>query len=214
MTGDFISAFVRTAGSGAGAMAITALVALLFGTVAARKGGVYDDLLRRSVEFAGALPVLVAIPLLGRLWPLTLTSAVVLGVHQGLCVACLFRNELERAAGEGFVLAARSLGFGANRTHQRHVLPMALPLVLVGTLLVVPKVVGVEAALAYVGLDKTASLGGFLVTRGGLVGAMVIALVLGSLLFLQLWTERLIGRILHGEAQNQPAQSCEAPGTD
>jgi len=46
------------------------------------------------------------------------------------------------------------------------------------------------------------------------VGAMVIALVLGSLLFLQLWTERLIGRILHGEAQNQPAQSCEAPGTD
>src|SRR5690606_19621572 len=106
MTGDFISAFVRTAGSGAGAMAITALIALLFGTVAARKGGVYDDLLRRSVEFAGALPVLVAIPLLGRLWPLTLTSAVVLGVHQGLCVACLFRNELERAAGEGFVLAA------------------------------------------------------------------------------------------------------------
>src|SRR5688572_16677563 len=204
MTGDFSMAFARTVGSSAGAMLIAVSVALVFGTVAARRGGIYDDVLRRSVEFAGALPVLVAIPLLGRLWPLTLTSAVVLGVHQGLCVACLFRNELERAAGEGFVLAARSLGFGANRTHQRHVLPFALPLVLVGTLLVVPKVVGVEAALCYVGLDKGASLGGFLVARGGVVGAVAIGLVLGTLLLLQHWTERLIGRILHGEARNRP----------
>lgn len=214
MTGDFTLALARTSGSSVGAMLIAMLVALVFGTVAARRGGIYDDILRRSVEFAGALPVLVAIPLLGRLWPLTLTSAVVLGIHQGLCVACLFRNELERAAGEGFVIAARSLGFGANRTHQRHVLPFALPLVLVGTLLVVPKVIGVEAALSYVGLDKGASIGGFLVARGGVLGAVAAAFVLGALLFLHHWTERLIGRILHGDAQNQPDQSCEAPGTD
>ncbi len=214
MNDDFIRALARTAGSAGGAMLIAALVTLVFGTLAARRGGIYDDVLRRSVEFAGALPVLVAIPLLARLWPLALTSAVILGVHQGLCVACMFRNELERAAGEGFVIASRSLGFGARRTHRRHVLPFALPLVLVGTLLVAPKVVGVEAALCYAGLDKGASLGGFLVVRGGVVGAVSVGLGLGTLLMLHHWTERLIGRLLHGEALNRRHQSCEAPGTD
>lgn len=211
---DWALAFARTAGSSLGAVAIAVFVALSFGTVAARKGGVYDDLLRRAVEFAGALPVLVAIPLLGRLWPMTLTSAVVLGIHQGLCVACLFRNELERAAGEGFVIAARALGLGAQRTHQRHVLPFALPLLLVGALLVVPKVIGVEAALCYVGLDKGASVGGFVVAEGGGLGLVAVAVTLGTLVVLHHWTERLIGRILHSNARNRANRSCEASGTD
>ncbi|HEU5075145.1 MAG TPA: ABC transporter permease subunit [Polyangiaceae bacterium] len=212
--GDFALGLARTFGSSLGAMAIAVLVAFPFGTLAARRGGIYDDLLRRSLEFAGALPVLVAIPLLGRFWPMTLTCAVVLGVHQGLCVACLFRNELERGAREGFVMAARSLGLGAQRTHRRHVLPFALPLVLIGALLVVPKVVGVEAALRYVGLDKGASIGGFLVAPGGALGAFAAGLALATWLLLHHWTERLVGRILHGDAQIRAEQSCEAPGTD
>ena len=108
-TGD---AFVRTLGSSLGAIVIGVVVAFVLGTVAARRGGLYDDLLRRSLEFAGALPTLVAIPLLGRLWPMPVTCAVVLGIHQGLCLACLFRNELEWAGGEGFVVAARALRIG------------------------------------------------------------------------------------------------------
>lgn len=210
-TGD---AFVRTLGSSLGAIVIGVVVAFVLGTVAARRGGLYDDLLRRSLEFAGALPTLVAIPLLGRLWPMPVTCAVVLGIHQGLCLACLFRNELEWAGGEGFVVAARALGMGATRAHQRHVLPFALPLILIGALLVVPKVVGVEAALRYVGLDNGASVGGFLVARGGALGAVGAGAVLVLLLVLHHWIERLIGRILRGDAGNQADQSCEAQGTD
>lgn len=213
-TDVFALGLARTSASTVGAMAIALVVACLFGTIAARKGGIYDDLLRRSLEFAGALPVLVAIPLLARLWPMTVTCAVILGVHQGLCLACLFRNEIERAAGEGFAVAARSLGLGANRTHRRHVLPFALPLVLVGTVLVVPKVIGVEAALRYVGLDNGASLGGFLVASGGALGLLSATIVIGTLLVLHHWTNRLIGRILQGDARNRADQSCEAPGTD
>jgi len=207
-------AFVRTLASSLGAIVIGVLVAFVLGTVAARRGGLYDDLLRRSLEFAGALPTLVAIPLLGRLWPMPVTCAVVLGIHQGLCLACLFRNELEHASAEGFVVAARALGLGASRTHQRHVLPFALPLILIGGLLVVPKVVGVEAALRYVGLDNGASVGGFLVARGGGLGALGAGAVLVLLLVFHHWIERLIGRILRGDARNQADQSCEAQGTD
>jgi len=210
----FALGLARTAVSSVGAMAIAVVVAFLFGTLAARRGGIYDDLLRRLLEFAGALPVLVAIPLLARLWPMTLTFAIVVGIHQGLCLACLFRNELERAASEGFVTAARSLGLGAQRTHQRHVLPFALPLVLVGALVVVPKIIGVEAALCYVGLDRGASVGGLLVAPGGAQGAALLGLVLAILLLLHHWTERLIGRILQGDGQNQADPSCEALGTD
>jgi len=207
-------ALVRTLLSSIGAIVIGVLVAFVLGTLAARRAGVYDDLLRRALEFTGALPTLVAIPLLGRLWPMPVTCAVVLGIHQGLCLACLFRNELESAAGEGFVVAARTLGLSPNRTHQRHVVPFALPLMLVGALLVVPKVVGVEAALRYVGLDNGASVGGFLVAHGGGLGAVGAGVVLVLLLVLHHWTERLIGRILRGDARNQAEQSCEAQGTD
>lgn len=200
--------------SSVGAAALAVLIALLLGSLAARRGGIYDDLLRRSVEFAGALPLLVAVPLLGRLWPMTLTSVVVLGVHQGLCLACVFRNEVERAAGEGFVVAARSLGLGARRTQQRHVLPFALPLVLVGALLVVPKVVSVEAALRYLELDSSESVGGFLIAEGGALGVASAALLLTTLVVLHRWTERLIARILQGGLQNRADRSCEAPGTE
>ena len=205
---------LRTDVSSAGAGVVAVLLALLLGSVAARRGGIYDDLLRRSVEFAGALPVLVALPLLGRIWPMTLSSVVVLGVHQGLCLACVFRNEVERAAGEGFVVAARSLGLGARRTQRRHVLPFALPLVLVGALLVVPKVISVEAALRYLKLDSSESVGGFLVAQGGAAGMASSALLLVTLVVLHRWTERLIARILQGGLRNQADRSCEAPGTE
>jgi len=210
----FVVCLARSFAASAGAIVVALTLALVLGTVAARRGGIYDDLLRRSLEFAGALPVLVAIPLLARSWPAPVTYAVVIGVHQGLCLACLFRNELERAAGEGFVLAMRSLGLSANRTHQRHVLPFGLPLLLVGALLVVPKVIAAEAALSYVGLDHGASVGGFLAAEGGVLGAVSAGLVLGILLVLHHGTERLNGRILRGDARNRADKSCEAPGTD
>jgi len=211
---DLGAGLLRTVVSSAGAATLAVFIALLLGSIAARRGGIYDDLLRRSVEFAGALPMLVAIPLLGRVWPLTLTSVVVLGVHQGLCLACVFRNEVERAAGVGFVVAARSLGLGARRTQQRHVLPFALPLLMVGALLVVPKVVSVEAALRYLELDTSESMGGFLVAQGGVVGLTSSALLLVTLVVLHRWTERLIARILQGGRQNRVDRSCEAQGTE
>ena len=66
----------RTSLSILGAALIALSLGVALGALSARRAGFYDDLLRRLVEFSGALPLIVAIPLLGRVWPMALGTAV------------------------------------------------------------------------------------------------------------------------------------------
>lgn len=202
---DLASGFARTLLSTLGASSLALLIALLLGSRAARQGGLYDESLHRLVEFAGALPLVVAIPLLGRVWPLTLTTALVLGVHQGLRLAYVCRNQIHRISAQPFVFGARCLGVSAPETHRRHVLPFLAPVLMLGTLVVFPMVVCVEAALAYLNLDVAPSSGAFLLRATGPTQALLLGLLGATLVALHVTGERRIGRFLHGRARATPA---------
>lgn len=193
---DLASGFIRTLSSTLGAAALALGIASVLGRRAARRDGLYDDGLHRFVELTGALPLLVVIPLLGRVWPLALTTALVLGVHHGLRLAYVCRNQIHRLATQPFVLGARSLGLSARETHRRHVSPVVLPVLMLGVLLVLPTVVSVEAALSYLKLDATPSSGAYLLGAPGPTRALSLGLLGVVLVALHVAGERRISRFL------------------
>jgi ABC-type dipeptide/oligopeptide/nickel transport system permease subunit len=204
----------RTCLSILGAALIALSLGLVLGTLSARRAGVYDDLLRRLVEFSGALPLIVAIPLLGRVWPVALGTAAVLGVHEGLRLACVFRNEMQRVRHENFVLALRAIGVRESDAERRHVLPFVLAPLYVALLMVPAKVLSIEAALAYLELDSGASFGGGLARGAGPAGLVPVAILLVILYGLHRVAERTFARILRSKVPALADASCEARGSE
>ena len=76
---SLFEALLHTLATTVGVTALAVALGIALGSAAGRKAGLYDDLLRRMLEFSGALPLVVAIPLLSRVWPTTWSCIVVLG---------------------------------------------------------------------------------------------------------------------------------------
>jgi peptide/nickel transport system permease protein len=104
-----------------------------------------------------------------------------------------------RVRGEPFVEAARALGLGAPRLLARHVLPHALPALLVALSAEVAAAMVFESALSFLGLglsEPSASFGGVL--RGALAspGAWWLALFPGLALLAAVLSVHRVGEAL------------------
>jgi peptide/nickel transport system permease protein len=134
-------------------LAVTTVVGVAIGTAAALGGKVVDEILMRICDIGLSLPsIVLALGLAAALGP-SLKSAVI-----AMCLtwwpgyARLVRTVVLQHKDSEYIEAARSLGVGRSRLIFRHLLPNALPVMIVQVTLDVAAVMLVISGLSFVGV--------------------------------------------------------------
>ena len=138
---------------GVAAMLAAVIIGVLVGGIAGFNGGLIDAVLMRFTDAMLAVPafffILVVITVMG-------TSVValilVIGALTWMPVARVVYGETLRWKTAEFVLAAHSLGVPGPRLLARHILPQAVPSLVVSATLGVAFAILTESALSYLGL--------------------------------------------------------------
>jgi peptide/nickel transport system permease protein len=139
-------------GVGFGAMAIAAGIGIPLGAAAGFYGRRLDVLLMRAVDFQLSLPAIFVLLILASFQHGSVLSVTLaIGLFGWMGMARLVRGQVLTLRERDFVLAARSLGASDLRVLGRHVLPGALPPVIVAASLGMAGAMLVEAALDYLG---------------------------------------------------------------
>jgi peptide/nickel transport system permease protein len=138
---------------GLAVVSVSSLVGMFLGSIAGYFGGVVDDAVSRVVDVLMAFPgILLAIALVAVLGPNLRNVVLALSIIGWVGYARLVRSQALRAREFEFVQAARALGAGAPRILVHHVLPTALPAVVVQATLGMAGAIIAEAALSFLGL--------------------------------------------------------------
>jgi peptide/nickel transport system permease protein len=134
-------------------VSVSSVVGTVLGAVAGYFGGVVDDLLSRVIDTLLAFPgLLLAIALVAVLGPSLGNVLFALTIIGWVGYARLVRGQVLRARELEYVQAARALGAPTSRVLWRHVIPTAIPAVVVqATLGMAGAIIG-EAALSFLGL--------------------------------------------------------------
>jgi peptide/nickel transport system permease protein len=138
---------------GIAVVSVSASVGTLLGAIAGYFGGMIDDLISRIIDILLAFPgLLLAIALVAVLGPSLANVLLALTVIGWVGYARLVRGQVLRAREFEYVQAARALGASTPRILWRHVIPSAIPAVVVqATLGMAGAIIG-EAALSFLGL--------------------------------------------------------------
>jgi peptide/nickel transport system permease protein len=149
------------------ALGVTLLAACIGIAVGAASGywpGAVDDLLMRGTEFVQVVPrFFLAVVVIALFGPGLDRMILVLGLTSWPTTARIVRAQTLALARHEFVAAARSLGASAPRILLCHVLPSALPAVIVVSSLNTASVILLEAGLGFIGLgDPRAMSWGYL----------------------------------------------------
>jgi len=147
-----------------------ALYILIGGTVGLAAGffrGVLDEVLMRFVDMLLAIPTIFLLILITSLLPLrvgpagqpwlviqhdALSLTIIIAVTVWGRVARLVRGEALAISSREFITAARGIGAGPARIIVRHIVPNALPIMVVTASLGVGQIILTEAALDFIGL--------------------------------------------------------------
>ena len=132
---------------------VSASVGTTLGAIAGYFGGAVDDVISRVIDVLLAFPgLLLAIALVAVLGPSLGNVLFALAIVGWVGYARLVRGQVLRAREFEYVQAARALGASTSRILLRHVIPAALPAVVVqATLGMAAAIIG-EAALSFLGL--------------------------------------------------------------
>jgi peptide/nickel transport system permease protein len=136
-----------------GAVALALLVGVSVGATAALGGTVADLALMRLVDACMSFPPLFLVIVLAAFLRPGLTALVlILAALSWMQVSRLMRAELLTLRRREFVVAARAVGQHPFAIFWRHLLPHALTPVLIQATLLVGILIGLEAALSFLGL--------------------------------------------------------------
>ncbi len=138
---------------GVAAMLTALLLGVVVGGVAGFYGGWTDTVLMRLTDAMLAIPafflVLVVVTVVGSD---LFTLILVIGGLSWMSVARVVYGETLRWKVAEFVVAAESIGVPASRILLRHVLPQAIPVLVVSATLGVAYAILTESAVSYLGL--------------------------------------------------------------
>jgi len=138
---------------GISVVSVSSTAGMLFGSLAGYFGGRIDDAISRVMDVLMAFPgILLAIALVAVLGPSLGNVILALSVIGWVGYARLVRAQALRTREFEFVQAARALGASPARIVARHVLPSALPAVVVQATLGMAGAIIAEAALSFLGL--------------------------------------------------------------
>jgi peptide/nickel transport system permease protein len=162
-----------------------ALYILIGGTVgllAGYYGGLVDDGLMRLVDVLISIPTIYLLILITSLLPISVgpadhpllvirhdavSLAAVIAITAWTRPARLIRGEALSLRERDFVVASRAVGAKSRRLIFRHILPNAMPVMIVTASLGVPQIILVEAGLDFIGLGiqpPAASWGNMLIS--------------------------------------------------
>jgi peptide/nickel transport system permease protein len=149
---------------------LTVAIQLTFGAAIGLASGYYgrlvDDVSMRVVDVVLAFPpifLFIGLSILFR--PSTLTLSVIIAFVGWGAVARLVRGEVLSIKNRDFMLATRSIGARDLRLIVGHLLPNAMPVMIVAASLALGQIILIEAALDFLGLGiqpPTASWGNML----------------------------------------------------
>jgi len=138
---------------GAVVVGITALFGTLLGLIAGYRGGVVDEVIMRIVDVLLAFPGLIlALVIAGLLGPGLFNVMLALSLVGWTGYARVVRGCVLSAKERTFVEAARALGSSNFHIMFRHILPEALPPVIVMATLGMGRTILAAAALSFLGL--------------------------------------------------------------
>jgi peptide/nickel transport system permease protein len=148
MTGAVTSIAVGVIAVGIGAGS-----GILLGLLGGWVGGWIDETLMRLVDAVQGFPAILSALLFTAVFsPGMVVSMVAIGIAFVPAFARLTRGSVLELREREFVVAARALGGGDARLVVRHILPNALPPLIVQATTSFPVAILAEAALAYLGL--------------------------------------------------------------
>lgn len=144
---------------GVAAALIDLLIGVLWGGIAAYKGGRVDEILMRIADILYGIPylllVIIFMVVLGQhLWTMILAMTVTGWVN----MARIVRGQVLSLKSREYVLAARTLGAGLWRIMNKHLIPNTMGPILVTLTLTIPTAIFTEAFLSYLGLGLSAPL--------------------------------------------------------
>ena len=135
------------------AMAISILVGTMVGGISGFFGSWFESILMRLTDGLLAIPtfflVLVVVAVFGTKF---INIVLVIGLTSWMVVARVVRGDVLKYKRYDFVLAAESIGASRQRILWRHVVPHAVPSLIVAATLGVANAILVESALSYLGL--------------------------------------------------------------
>lgn len=134
-------------------VAMTGTVGVLLGAVAGYAGGLLDEIIMRVADAVLAFPSLIlAIAITAALGPGLQNAALAIALVLWPEYARLIRSQVIALREMEFVSAAAALGASRRRTLFKHILPNALPLMLVKASLDMGNAILLAASLSFVGL--------------------------------------------------------------
>lgn len=127
-------------------------IGIVMGAVSGYFGGIADIAVSRVIEIVICFPVLFFVLALSAVFtPGLMTIMIVIGLTGWTSTARIVRAEFFKLKKSGFVTAARSLGAGDLRIIFRHILPNALPPVIVIAVFGLGSAVLIESSLSFLG---------------------------------------------------------------
>lgn len=132
---------------------IATAVGVLLGASSGYHGGVVDGVIMRLVDLMLVFPrFFLLLAVLAFLQPSIWTIMAVIGLTGWMGVARLVRAEFLSLKEREFVIWSQSIGATAFRIIWRHILPNAMPPVLVAMTLGIPAAILTESGLSFLGL--------------------------------------------------------------
>lgn len=133
--------------------ALSLVVGSTVGMVAGYLGGWLDSLLMRLVDVILSIPAIFLFILLSTLLrPNAVTLSFIIAFVGWGQVGRLVRGEALSLRSREFIVATRSIGAGTVRLIVRHLVPNALPVMIVAASLAVGQIILAESALSFLGL--------------------------------------------------------------
>jgi len=134
-------------------LAVTIVIGVLVGTVAALVGGVVDEILMRVTDIGLALPsIILALGVAAALGPSLTSTVIAVSATWWPGYARLIRSVVREVREAEYVTNATSLGVGRLRLVFRHILPNALDPLYVQVSLDVSSVMLVISGLSFIGV--------------------------------------------------------------
>jgi peptide/nickel transport system permease protein len=135
------------------AAAFSLLLGVAVGASAALGGRWVDGLLMRGVDAFLSIPTILLLVTLAAIFqPDTKALVVILAATSWTVISRLARAEILGLSQREFILAARAVGLHPFLIFWRHLLPNALPPVLIQTTLLVGQIILGESSLSFLGL--------------------------------------------------------------
>ncbi len=138
---------------GFASVSLIMLIGITLGALAGYLGGIVDNVIMRLTDIMLAIPLLFLLIAAAALFtPGIKTTVIVIGFTSWMTTARLVRGEFLRLKALDYVLAARALGASTARIMVRHLLPNALPAIIVQATLWLSYAILLESSLSFLGL--------------------------------------------------------------